>query len=289
VAALLGSFADVWYLAGGTVVASADDAWADFELPLPEDAVNLGMTKRLSLEALFSAQPDFILASANTQLHLDWMETLDAANIPTAYFDVSDFVYFIKELHINNYIELQTVQNTDKGNELVDDSLMLYDRDIYEYKNDVDEFWTKGNETQFMGEKYTMKAHVNIKHKSIVYLDIVQTLNKYANAIIYPLPRLIDYVENGYKTIEQRRFEWQKKLTWISIFVAIAIGVLSPIITLCLSNRVEQNFDNNLKGAEKVVESDSSTQTVHFVQFDTLDIKVLAPRTQLKLGINSNQ
>ena len=50
VAALLGSFADVWYLAGGTVAASADDAWADFELPLPEDAVNLGMTKRLNLE-----------------------------------------------------------------------------------------------------------------------------------------------------------------------------------------------------------------------------------------------
>lgn len=100
VAALLGSFADVWYLAGGTVAASADDAWADFELPLPEDAVNLGMTKRLSLEALFSAQPDFILASANTQLHLDWMETLDAANIPTAYFDVSDFDDYLRLLEL---------------------------------------------------------------------------------------------------------------------------------------------------------------------------------------------
>lgn len=100
VAALLGSFADVWHLAGGTVIASADDAWADFELPLPEDAVNLGMTKRLSLEALFSAQPDFILASANTQLHLDWMETLDAANIPTAYFDVSDFDDYLRLLEL---------------------------------------------------------------------------------------------------------------------------------------------------------------------------------------------
>ena len=100
VAALLGSFADVWHLAGGTVAASADDAWADFDLPLPEDAVNLGMTKRLNLEALFSAQPDFILASANTQLHLDWMETLDAANIPTAYFDVSDFDDYLRLLEL---------------------------------------------------------------------------------------------------------------------------------------------------------------------------------------------
>ena len=100
VAALLGSFADVWHLAGGTVIASADDAWVDFDLPLPEDAVNLGMTKRLNLESLFSAQPDFILASANTQLHLDWMDTLEAANIPTAYFDVSDFSDYLRLLEL---------------------------------------------------------------------------------------------------------------------------------------------------------------------------------------------
>ena len=41
VAALIGSFADVWTLAGGTVCASVDDAWDDFDLDLP-DAVNLG-------------------------------------------------------------------------------------------------------------------------------------------------------------------------------------------------------------------------------------------------------
>lgn len=29
VAALLGSYADIWYLAGGEVIASADDAWDD--------------------------------------------------------------------------------------------------------------------------------------------------------------------------------------------------------------------------------------------------------------------
>ena len=99
-AALLGSFADIWYLAGGTAIASADDAWVDFALPMPEDAVNLGMTKRLSLEALFSAEPDFILASANTQLHLDWMDTLDAAGIPTAYFDVADFEDYLRVLDV---------------------------------------------------------------------------------------------------------------------------------------------------------------------------------------------
>ena len=100
VAALLGSYAHIWYLAGGTVCASADDAWDDFALPLPEDAVNLGMTKKLSLESLFLADPDFVLASANTKQNVEWMETLEAAGITTAYFDVNTFEDYLRVLHI---------------------------------------------------------------------------------------------------------------------------------------------------------------------------------------------
>ena len=100
VAALLGSYADIWYLAGGEVCASADDAWDDFALPLSEDAINLGMTKELSLEKLFEADPDFVLASSNTKGNVEWMETLEAAGIPTAYFEVSDFDDYLRVLKI---------------------------------------------------------------------------------------------------------------------------------------------------------------------------------------------
>ena len=98
-ACLLGSFAQVWQLAGGQVIATADDAWDDLNLELPEDCVNLGNTKELSLELLLSAKPDFILASANTRQNLEWKDTLEATGIPTAYFDVSDFddyLYLLK-------------------------------------------------------------------------------------------------------------------------------------------------------------------------------------------------
>ena len=100
VACLLGSFADVWVLAGGTVAAAPDDAWVDFDLPLAEDAVNLGHTKELSLEALFAAEPDFVIASSNTDIDLAWMDTLQAAGIPTAYFDVSDFDDYLRMLKL---------------------------------------------------------------------------------------------------------------------------------------------------------------------------------------------
>lgn len=99
VACLLGSFADVWMLAGGTVAAAPDDAWEDFGLELP-GAVNLGQTKTLSLEGLFSAEPDLVIASTNTRVDLEWMDTLEAAGIPTAYFDVSTFDDYLRLLKI---------------------------------------------------------------------------------------------------------------------------------------------------------------------------------------------
>ena len=100
VACLLGSFAQVWQLAGGTVIASADDAWDNFDLELPPDAVNLGGTKHLSLELLLSAQPDFIIASTNTRQNMEFQETLEATGIPVAYFDVFDFEDYLRLLKI---------------------------------------------------------------------------------------------------------------------------------------------------------------------------------------------
>ena len=100
VAALLGSFAQVWQLAGGTVCATADDAWEDMGLNLPEDTVNLGGTKNLSMELLLEANPDFILASTNTRQNVEWKDTLEATDIPVAYFDIADFEDYLRLLGI---------------------------------------------------------------------------------------------------------------------------------------------------------------------------------------------
>lgn len=223
----------------------------------------------------------------NVQLTIYVAPEEDAAKseVHKSYFDVSDFVYFIKELHINNFIELQTLQSKNKEENIDDDSMMLYDRDIYEYNKDTDEFWTKETETEFMGKKCKMKALAYIKNKSVVYLDIVQNLNKYANAIIYPLPRLIDYVEHDFKTIEQRRFEKQTRLTWISILVALAIGILSPFISHYISNSNESITPASTVDTVPVIKPVDSIQAIPAIQFDTLDIKVLAPRTEANIEI----
>ncbi len=100
VAALLGSFAEVWYLAGGEVAAAPDDAWDDFDFQMSESAVNLGKINDLSLEMLFSASPDFVIASSNIRVDLEWLDTLESAGISVAYFDVSDFDDYLHMLDI---------------------------------------------------------------------------------------------------------------------------------------------------------------------------------------------
>lgn len=100
VAALIGSFADVWMLAGGELVATADDAWEDFGLDLGEDVVNLGATKSPSLEGLLSARPDLVIASAATAKNVEWCDLLESAGASVVYFDVSGFEDYLEMLDI---------------------------------------------------------------------------------------------------------------------------------------------------------------------------------------------
>ena len=102
VAALIGSFADVWCLAGGqdTLVAAAHDAWTSFDLGLSDTVADLGAVKEPNLEVLLAAQPDFILASCNTTADLELESTFESAGIPTAYFDIQSFDDYLNMLKI---------------------------------------------------------------------------------------------------------------------------------------------------------------------------------------------
>ena len=100
VACLLGSYADLWMLAGGEVCASADDAFEDLALPLPESTVNLGSTHNPNAEALLMAAPDLVFASSKLAKHLEMKDRLEAAGITVCYFDVADFASYLRVLKI---------------------------------------------------------------------------------------------------------------------------------------------------------------------------------------------
>lgn len=102
VAAMIGSFADVWCLAGGqdTLVAAANDAWTSFGWDLDAAVSNLGAVKEPSLEALLASRPDFVLASCNTAADLELLETFEASDMTAAYFDIQGFDDYLRMLDI---------------------------------------------------------------------------------------------------------------------------------------------------------------------------------------------
>ena len=100
VAALIGSLAQIWMLAGGDVVACPDDGWNDLNLNLSEETVNLGKISKLNLESLIQANPDFILASPNNNQQLTWKDNFDSMALPAAYLEVYDFNDYLHVLDI---------------------------------------------------------------------------------------------------------------------------------------------------------------------------------------------
>lgn len=102
VVCLIGSFADVWCLAGGAeqIVAATNATWTYFDLPLREDVVNLGAAKELNLEQLIACEPDFILASCGTDRNVELEAVFEELGLNAAYFSVNSFEDYLRMLEI---------------------------------------------------------------------------------------------------------------------------------------------------------------------------------------------
>lgn len=102
VVCLIGSFADIWYLAGGVgqIVATTNATWTYFDLPLREDIVNLGAAKNLNMEKLIACNPDFVLASCGTDRNMELESAFDEMGLNTAYFSVNTFEDYLRMLKI---------------------------------------------------------------------------------------------------------------------------------------------------------------------------------------------
>ena len=127
-AVLIGSFAQIWTLGGGKVVAGPDDAWNDLDVDLDEDCINLGKINALSMEKLIASNPDFVLASPNIRQDVSWWDTLDKMGIPVAYFEVFDF---------NDYLNLFGIVTDITGRK------DLYEKYGSDVKSEVDEIHSK--------------------------------------------------------------------------------------------------------------------------------------------------
>ena len=181
VAALIGSFADVWVLAGGDLCAAAEDAWEDFGLELPE-AVNIGGAHSPNLELIFSADPDFVIASASTASNVQMKETLEAAGIAVAYFDVDNFADYLqmldictditgrKDLYRKNGLEIQArIEEVKTG--LREHPLTEDQRRVLLLRAHSGSVKAKGSEGTILGEMLADLGCINIADSDTVLLE----------------------------------------------------------------------------------------------------------------------
>ena len=181
VVALIGSFADIWILAGGDLCAAAEDAWEDFELDLP-DAVNIGGAHSPNLELIFSANPDFVIASASTSSNVEMKETLEAAGITVAYFDVDDFEDYLamldvctditgrKDLYEKNGLEVQTRIEEIKR-DMEEQSLPEERRKVLLLRAHSGSVKAKGSEGTILGEMLADLGCINIADSDTSLLE----------------------------------------------------------------------------------------------------------------------
>ena len=181
VATLIGSFADVWMLAGGSVCATAEDAWEDFGLELP-NAVNIGGAHSPNLELIFSANPDFVIASASTSSNVEMLETLETAGITVAYFDVDNFEDYLamlnictditgrKDLYERNGLELQSQIETIKL-EMSEQPLTEEQKTVLLLRAHSGSVKAKGSEGTILGEMLADLGCVNIADSDTSLLE----------------------------------------------------------------------------------------------------------------------
>lgn len=136
VATLLGSYADIWMLAGGEVIASADDAWDDFNLPLSEEVINLGMTKDLNFEKLLESNPDLIIASSNTSGNLELLDSLESMDIPVIYVEVSNFNDYLNVLKTCTTITGRDDLYVEHGEKMKENIEMIIKHSEHRIKNE---------------------------------------------------------------------------------------------------------------------------------------------------------
>ena len=65
---------------------------------LTDSVINIGSILNPNVELLIASQPDFVIASCNTEADIALMDTLENAGITVAYFDVSNFTQYLNML-----------------------------------------------------------------------------------------------------------------------------------------------------------------------------------------------
>lgn len=105
VVACMGSFANIWQLASGTLVGASNDAFTYTDYGIDASSVaEVGDFSNLSLESIIDLNPDFVIMTGSTTgrgsgvSQQDFKDSLESSGIPVAYFTVTTFDDYLRML-----------------------------------------------------------------------------------------------------------------------------------------------------------------------------------------------
>lgn len=100
VVSLMGSYAEVWLNAGGTLVGVTADVEEENRFEVDESVAIVGSVKKPNLEMVISLNPDFVIMSPDIAGQVEAAATLENAQIPYAFFKTERFKDYLGMLRI---------------------------------------------------------------------------------------------------------------------------------------------------------------------------------------------
>lgn len=214
------------------------------------------------------------------------------------YFDVCDFIYFIKELESYGFIAIQSISSSKER-----DYNLLFDRDKYFYNETEDKFipntktlidttdFIKGDPLPLEEVAPGVYTLLQVDQHNI-NLDFANDLQKYGLGIIYPLPLAVDYVNNRFQTLEQLQYKHQMQTAlnaakWsriAALFGGISTGIAfaSLAITTCTSNKPTTIDRLDLERIETAIKANHISEPFEIITNDTLVVKPILPAQNKK-------
>ena len=202
---------------------------------------------------------------SNPQISL-YNRDVNIINAENQYYRICDFIYFIQELEALGFIAIQKIPQEDKSNGFN----VLYNKDKYIYNEKLNEFKPKKQvETKSIMSSPSGKEAIledvgdgfgvlfQITQTQNINLDFANILQKYGLGIIYPLPLAKDYVDNKFKTLEDRHHEEEmdialdsakySKIATMIAFFSLLISIGFGMYQTCTPQEINPNQINMIK------------------------------------------
>lgn len=130
----------------------------------------------------------------------------------------------------------------------------LYDKENYEEDSEGN-IVSKAAKITMFGEEYIFRGYTP-NDSVTLYAELSKKLDILASSYVYPTSILIDFVENGYQTIEERQHREQMREAKVQTKLAIAAfvsSIVALIISTCMNSTIDkEQMQQIIKSMDKI-------------------------------------